>query len=180
MGLLWYIGIHAYRERQGNNKTMNSSENETDHVHVEMARIPSFPSIYDEIEMYQCVGRIDEAIRPINAYTVLTRDPYGYNELYGVHRVPIAMNPPQHDDGSGPSVRSLRTWMSLPADLNKQNELVEYLMEKPDYVDMLPNRIEVRETEHKDICMNKGLSKSMNYVVCQSKNKSVNGPGLGK
>ena len=48
--------------------------------------------------MYQPSGGMNRNVVPTGPYTVLTRDPYGYDELYGSRLIAIARNPPSQDD----------------------------------------------------------------------------------
>ena len=61
----------------------------------EVSRLSSLDSIYDEIELYQSART--ERTHLSSAYTVLTRDPYAYDELYGLQRVVILTHDPDRN-----------------------------------------------------------------------------------
>ena len=163
------IGFCVYRQRTQRNATFYQIEG-TSRQEVSETQPPprsrqsSVMSIYDEIEMYQQPGR-KEASGLSTAYTVLTRDPYAY-ELYGLQRIAILLDQPAHEENQTESKEgtNARAWASLPIGLNQVADQDKRCLEdQVEYIDMLPNRLEVNTNG--GICTNVGFSKSMNDVI---------------
>ena len=160
-----------YRKQKQQNGTINQIESTTRQGALEAeqpvtSRRSSACSIYDEIEFYQAAGRNTEHVQP-TAYTVLTRDPYAYDELYGPQRIAILMDPSstEEDKGKSEEMRHTRAWTSLPIDLHQVRDEEIPQVDQCEYVDMLPNHLEVNTSIKEKTVAKKGLSKKMNEVV---------------
>ena len=169
-----------YRKRKQRKSTLRHLENVTTGNDVAEEENPpprsrraSVSSIYDDIDVYELVGR-HEANGEASAYTGLTSDPYAYDELYGIQRIAIRVDPPSQEELAEPQEGpSARAWTSLPADLNQVNaQETSCSEEQTEYVDMLPNRLEVYANVKEETGTNLGLSKSMNNVVGCNTNKN--------
>ena len=123
----------------------------------------STSSIYDEIELYDIATTT--ATHPPSPYTVLTRDPYGYDELYGLQRriAILTGNSDQNYEEPAQSASTIKA-ISLPTDLNALvNDDIETIEEE--YVDVLPEKLEAPTDGGKSVRNYMERSKSMNDVV---------------
>ena len=165
------IVVCVYRKRKQRSETISpiastTGQGITEAVQPTVTSRSSVSSIYDEIEMYQSAGR-STGNAPPSAYTVLTRDPYAYDELYGLQRIAIFTDPSSNEDDQGKSedVHHTRAWTSLPINLHQVKENKNGPVDQCEYVDMLPDRLEVDASIKEKTVAKKGLSKSMSEVV---------------
>ena len=122
----------------------------------------SSSSIYDEIEFYESART--ERAHPASPHTVMTRDPYAYDEIFGLQRIAILPeNPEQKNKDTTHSISGLKV-LSLPIDLNKVGN---YDIENTDaeYVDMLPEKLEPCADRIRHVNDGMQKSKSINDVV---------------
>ena len=149
---------------------VNTPNQNANNIDIDVSSKSSSSSIYDEIELYDFTR--PEHTHPTLPYTVLTRDPYGYDELYGLQRriAILTDNPDQNSNEEPcPSTSDFKA-ISLPTDLNAMVQDDIEPTEEEVYVDMLPETLEASANKGKIErgCMER--SKSMNDVV-----KSVKG-----
>ena len=155
------FGIWIRRKRR-KRKTLDSPTN-VEESNVSRRRQSSSQSVYNEIGQYQQSGLIDRCIVQPRPYTVLTRDPYSFNELYGpqhttfdknhVSPLPMTLDSIQTSKHDQHDVIGVYEWLSLPNDLNamsKKNK--DCPTEETNYIAILPTHLEV---------VSYGLSKSM-------------------
>ena len=165
------IVVCVYRKRKQRSETISPIESTTgqgitEAVHPPVTNRSSVSSIYDEIEMYQSAGT-STGNAPPSAYTVLTRDPYAYDELYGLQRIAILTDPSsnEEDQGTSEEMRQTRAWVSLPINLHQVKDKENVSVDQCEYVDMLPNCLEVNVDTREKHVAKKGISKSMSEVV---------------
>ena len=143
--------------------TPNQNANDID---KDVSSKSSASSIFDEIELYDFTRPGNTHPTPLSPYTVLTRDPYGYDELYGLERriAILTNNPSQNNEEPNPSTSDFKA-ISLPADRNAMIDDDIETIEEEVYVDMLPEQLEASADDEKIVrgCMER--SKSMNDVV---------------
>ena len=123
----------------------------------------SSSSIYDEIEFYESAR--SKHAQPASPYTVMTRDPYAYDEIFGLQRIAISTENPEqnNDEETTRSISGLKA-QSLPIDLNKMHNDDINDMEV-EYVDMLPEKLEPCANRIRYVDGGMQKSKSMNDVV---------------
>ena len=93
-------------------------------------------------------------------------NPYAYDELYGFRRFAIRVDGPSQDQTEPKEGTDARTRWSLPIDLNQVTDQDNRCLDDEiEYVDMLPNCLEVNSNIKGKECTNVGLSKSMNDVI---------------
>ena len=115
-------------------------------------------SVYDQIELYE---RADRASMSITPYTVLTRDPYAYEELYRLRVEEQVFCPSQSSQDSQPgNTHSRKRSNSLPTYFTEAN-LNEYgNAEDHCYIRMLPEKLEADAVRMNDIQITKSKSLS--------------------
>ena len=166
---LMLIGVYTYRKRKQHKATLNHHETaatqETSATPPTREERSPTSSMYDEIEMYASAGRGERQGGP-SVYTVLNRDPYGYDELYGLQRIAILLDrptTPTEDQAVQKQMNHDRPWASLPTDLNQLTVIEKSCASnQAEYVDMLPHCLEVEANVEAGIGTKVGLSKSMN------------------
>ena len=128
----------------------------------EVSRLSSLDSIYDEIELYQSART--ERTHLSSAYTVLTRDPYAYDELYGLQRVVTLTHDPCRNIQLTQKRLCFKS-ISLPADLNVIAKKEPKSLTEKDYVDLLPDKLEAHTDNGNCMQHCVGRAKSMNDLV---------------
>ena len=89
--------MHQTKQRKTIDVTAGNQADLNNINSVKNSNQSSLHSIYDEIEFYEFAGTT--RINPTSPYTVLTRDPYGYDEIYGLQsRIAILGNPDQNSE----------------------------------------------------------------------------------
>ena len=166
IGLIIIVLVLSLYKNWKHHKTsvVNANTPNQDAKNIDVSSKSSVSSIYDEIELYDFTR--PEHTHPTSPYTVLTRDPYGYDELYGLQRriAILTDNPSQNNEEPNPSTSDFKAF-SLPTDLNAMIDDDIETIEEEVYVDMLPEQLEASVDGGKIVrgCM--GRSRSMNDVV---------------
>ena len=145
---------------------VNTPNQNANNIDKDVSSKSSASSIYDEIELYDFTRPGNTHPTSLSPYTVLTRDPYGYDELYGLERriAILTDNPSQNNEEPNPSTSDFKS-ISLPADLNEMIDDDIETIEEEVYVDMLPEQLEASADGGKSVrgCMER--SRSMNDVL---------------
>ena len=162
--------VYMHKTKKNRNNVDINAADHPDAIELDnLSTQPSILSIYDEIDTYE--RNLMERTQPLSPYSVLTRDPYGYDELYGLNRIAILT----HDPETTPSVAEQSTpglkAMSLPTALNMNFDEEYQGFEQDTYVDLLPEKLEAHVPARPTQCETKERSKSMNDVVFVSNNE---------
>ena len=164
--IIAFCVYHSYQKRKHRHTPFNGSKSNEEDVNnkntVDRSQQSSQHSIYDEIELYEA-PRTQRA-QPTSPYTVLTRDPYGYDELYGLQRriAILIENSDQNNEEQNDSTSGFKA-ISLPTDLNAMVDDHNKTIGENEYVDMLPEKLEAPGANVVRGCMER--SKSMSDVV---------------
>ena len=160
--------MYQKKQRKTIDVTTPNQENVINVGEINHSQESSRHSIYDELELYEFARSADT--NPTSPYTVLTRDPYGYDELYGLQRrIAILTGNPDETSEELTKLSSVLKAASLPTNLNAMADDVNDTVEEEEYIDMLPEKLELQANGAKSVdgCMER--SKSLNDVVMSVK-----------